>query len=495
MADQTFHYDVLIVGAGNAACSAAHAALDKKAKVGILEKASRHNRGGNSALTGHMRFVFNGLEDIRPLVKNATDDELRVLLERMPHRTEAEHWDDVMAVTNNQSDQEMLQVHVTESRNTVHWLASKGHDWTPSGGFKMPSDNILLMNGGGYGLQQRNFAALEKAGVAFHYETAATELIQDQTGRVIGVHALTPAGFVKFTAKSIVLACGSFESNPEMRARYLGPGWDMIRLRGVPFNTGDGLRMAMHIGAMPHGSWTTCHASPQDINLPPYKIPIGYSTEGSYARYMYPYSIMVNTQGERFVDEARDLRGRTYAAMGSAILTQPGGIAFQILDAKARKMDIYPMNYDKATTAKADTLEKLAAELDINVPNFINTVREFNGAIQPGEFNPDRHHLDGKCTAGLPINKSNYSLSVEEGPFEAFPVRCGMTFCYGGLKIDAKTAQTQHVAGRPIAGLYACGEMAGGLWVGNYASGSGMMAGATFGRIAGTNAALAALQS
>ena len=495
MSDETFHYDVLVVGAGNAACSAALAALDKKVRVGILEKASKGNRGGNSALTGHMRFVFNGLEDVRPLVRNASDAELRELLERMPHRTEAEHWDEVMSVTDNQSDQEMLQVHVTESLNTVQWLASKGHDWTPAGGFKTVSDNILLMNGGGYGLQQRNFAMLEKAGVIFHYSTAATELIVDQKGRVTGVRALTPDGFATFTAKSIVLACGSFESNPEMRARYLGPGWDMIHLRGVPFNTGEGLRMAMHIGAMPHGSWSTCHASPQDINLPKFKIPIGYSTEGSYARYMYPYSIMVNINGERFVDEAEDVRGRTYAKMGRAILTQPGGIAFQILDAKVRKMDIYPSNYEKATTAKADTLEKLAAELDINVPNFIKTVREFNGAIQPGEFNPDRYHLDGKCTAGITPRKSNYCLSVEEPPFEAFPVRCGMTFCYGGLKIDPKTAQTQHVGGWPIPGLYAAGEMAGGLWVGNYASGSGMMAGATFGRIAGTHAALAALQS
>ena len=417
MTDPTYHYDVLIVGTGNAACCAAHSAVEKGAKIGMLEKASKANRGGNSALTGHMRFVFNGVEDVRPLVRNMADDELRALLEHMPHRTEAEHWDEVMQVTNNQSDQDMLQVHVTESLKTVQWLASKGHDWVPAGGFKMPSDNILLMNGGGYGLQQRNFTLLEKAGVVFHYETAATELIQDQKGRVTGVRALTPNGFATFTAKSVVLACGSFEANPEMRARYLGAGWDTVRIRGVPFNTGDGLRMAMHIGAMPHGSWTTCHASPQDIDLPPFKIPVAYSTKASYARYMYPYSIMVNTNGERFVDEAYDLRGRTYAAMGRAILAQPGGIAYQILDAKARKMDIYPTNYDSATSAQADTLEKLGAELEINVPNFIKTVREFNAAIQPGQFNPDRHKLDGKRTAGIYPPKSNYCLSIEEPPF------------------------------------------------------------------------------
>ncbi len=121
-----------------------------------------------------MRFVFNGIEDVRPLVRNITDDELHAVLERLPHRTEAEHWDEVMQVTNNQSDQEMLQVHVTESLNTVQWLAAKGHDWVPAGGFKMPSDNVFMMNGGGYGLQQRNFAMLERAGASFHYETAAT---------------------------------------------------------------------------------------------------------------------------------------------------------------------------------------------------------------------------------------------------------------------------------------------------------------------------------
>jgi tricarballylate dehydrogenase len=400
-------------------------------------------------------------------------------------------WDEIMRVTHNQSDPDMLQVHVTESLKTVHWLASKGHDWVPA---TIRDDNVVTMNGGGPGLQQRNFAILEKAGVAYHYETAATELLQDQQGRVTGVRALTPRGFVNFTAGAVVLACGSFEANPEMRARYLGPGWDMAHIRGVPFNTGDGLRMAMNIGAMPHGSWSTCHASPQDINLPPFTVPSAHTLRDSQTRYMYPWGIMVNTNAERFVDEAWDTRGRTYASMGRAILAQPGGIAFQILDAKIRKMNLYTPNYATATAARADTLEQLAQELDLNVEKFVSTVRSFNAAVQPGEYNPDRHKLDGKCTRGIHPPKSNYALEIDAPPFEGFPVRCGLTFTFGGLRIDPKTAQVQHVAGRPIGGLYAAGEMAGGLWVGNYASGSGMMAGATFGRIAGTHAAAASQQ-
>jgi tricarballylate dehydrogenase len=464
----------------------------KTPRVGIIEKSTLRDRGGNSAMTGHIRFAFNGIEDLRPLVRGMSDDELRKLLDcGLPHRTADEMWDELMRATNNQSDQEMLQVHVTESLNTVQWLASKGHDWVQA---TATNDNVLTMNGGGAGLQKRNFQFLETAGVKFHYETAAMELIQDNQGRVTGVRALTPKGYATFNAKSIVLACGGFEANPEMRARYLGPNWDTIHVRGVPFNTGDGLRMAMDIGAMPHGSWTTCHASPQDINLPKFTVPSVHVHKDSLNRYMYPYGIMVNNKGERFVDEVSDTRGRTYANMGRAILAQPGGIAFQILDAKPRKMNLYTSNYSKATTAKADTLEKLAAELDINPASLVKTVREFNAAVQPGKYNPDRHILDGKCTAGIFPPKSNYALEIDEPPFEAWPVRCGITFTFGGLKIDPNTAQVQHVAGRPIPGLFAAGEMAGGLFVGAYASGSGMMAGATFGRIAGTHAGLAAIQ-
>jgi tricarballylate dehydrogenase len=490
MSDENHRYDVLVIGSGNAACAAALAAADGKVRVGVIEKAPKQDRGGNSALTGHMRFVFDGLDDIRPLVKNTSDDELRVLLERLPRRTEADAWDEVMRVTEGQTDQELLQVHVSQSKPTVHWLASKGHDWVPGSRW---NENILNPNGGGFGLQQRYYAMLEKAGVDFHYGTAAVELIRDASGGVAGVHALGPKGFVRFDAKAIVLACGSFEANPEMRARYLGPGWDMVHVRGVPYNTGDGLRMAMDIGAMPHGSWSTCHASPQDVALPAFTVPSG-AMHAEYNRYMHPYCIMVNSRGERFVDEADDLRGKTYAKMGRAILSQPGGIAFQIMDAKTRKLDLYPQMYRKATGARADTLEALAAELDIDAAQFVKTVRAFNAAV-PADLPPFSTNpvvLDGRATVGITPPKSNYTMTIEEPPFEGFAVRCGMTFTFGGLKIDPASAQVQHVAGRPVKGLYAAGEMVGGLWVGNYASGSGMMAGATFGRIAGAHAARAA---
>lgn len=490
MSDEGCHYDVLIVGGGNAACAAAHAALERTKSVGIIEKAPRRERGGNSAMTGHLRFAFNGIDDLRPLVRNMSDAELRKMLEGgLPHRTEAEIWDEMMRVTHNQSDPELLRVHVTESLKTVHWLAAKGHDWVPA---PTTNDNVLSMNGGGAGLQKRNFEILERTGAVFHYETAARELIEDKMGRVTGVRALTPNGYVVFHGKAVVLACGGFEANAEMRARYLGPGWDVVHVRGVPYNTGDGLRMAMDIGALPYGSWSTCHASPQDIAIPKFTVPSVHVHSDSMHRYMYPYGIMVNTKGERFVDEAWDTRGRTYASMGREVLAQPGGLAIQILDAKIREMNLYLPNYRKATTAKADTLEKLAEELGLPIANFVKTVREFNAAVQPGKYDPNRYQLDGKGTAGIYPPKSNYALEIDKPPFEAWPVRCGITFTFGGLQIEPQTGQVQHVAGRPIPGLYAAGEMVGGLFIGAYASGSGMMSGATFGRLAGTASSIEA---
>jgi tricarballylate dehydrogenase len=256
--------------------------------------------------------------------------------------------------------------------------------------------------------------------------------------------------------------------------------------------------MALDIGAMPYGSWTTCHASPQDIDRPEYSMPSSM-VSGSYQelnRYMFPYSIMVNAHGHRFVDEADDIRALTYAKMGRAILAQPGGIAFQIMDAKIRRFNLYPPAYDRATGSRAARVSELADALDIDPHGLEQTVRAFNAAVPLDRTaNPNPFHRDGVGTSGLAIPKSNYAMTISEPPFEGYAVRCGITFTFGGLRIEPRTAQVQHVAGRPLAGLFAAGEMVGGLFHGNYASGSGMMAGATWGRIAGTHAARAALES
>jgi tricarballylate dehydrogenase len=486
------YYDVLIVGAGNAAMCAAQAAADEGVSVGVLEKAPKDERGGNSALTGHMRFPYDSVDELEPLIDNPNRDDLSAIHDKLPSRTKEQLWDEIMFTTGGQVDQELLKVHVENAYETICWLRSKGHSWTPN--LAPTAGNTMQMDGRGYRLQQRHFAAAEQAGVKFHYETWLTDLIESPNGVVTGVRAQTPQGGVTINAGAVVLACGGFEANPEMRAKYLGPGWDTVKNRGVPYNTGDGLTAALDIGAMPHGSWSSCHASPQDSERPWYTLPSSVPNGGTRSsRYAYPYSIMVNTDAERFVDEASDVRGRTYAKMGRAILAQPGGLAWQIFDAKARKYDLLG-DYDKnkATGVKASSVEELASKISVDPRRLAVTIAEYNEAIQPGRLEPSPFALDHKRTDGLTPDKSNYSISIDEGPYEAYSVRCAITFTFGGLRIEPKTAQVQHRSGRGIPGLYTAGEMLGGLWHWNYPSGSGMMAGAVFGRIAGRNAAQAA---
>lgn len=484
MTDREIHTQVVVVGAGNAAMAAAVAAREQGAEVIVLEKAPRDHRGGNSALTIQMRFPYSGVDDLLPLIRGLSAEESGQMREQVTGYSQQQYWDDIMSVTGGLSDRELACALVREALPTVGWMRGLGHEWKPT--FKNPlSANAVSFAGGGYSLLERWFAAGRRLGIAVHYQARATELIQDSRGAVTGVRALRPSGFHTYHANAVVLACGSFESSPEMRARYLGTGWDSVKLRGVPYNTGDGLLMALGIGALPHGSWTTCHASPQDIARPAYDLP-GPGVAGDYwSRYAYPYSVMVNLDGRRFVDEGADWRGLTYARMGRAILAQPGAKAFQIFDARHRELGIL-RRYRDATVVRAGTLEALGEGLGIrDIATFVATLREYNAAILPGEFNAFRP--DGKAAANIDPPRRNWALPIDSAPFEGYPVTCGMTFCYGGLRISSR-GEVLHALDRPIPGLYAAGEMVGGLWAWNYPSGGGMMAGAVFGRIAGRSA-------
>ena len=489
MADRETRTQVLVVGAGNAAMAALVAAREQGADVVALEKAPRLHRGGNSALTVHMRFPYAGMQDLAPLMPDTSEEELHQMAERISGYTQQRYWDDIMTVTEGLSDKALVEIVVTQALPTIQWMLGHGHRWEPS--YRNPlSANVVSFAGGGYSLQERWFAAAERLGGQVQYEARAMELMQDAQGRVTGVRVLTPAGFHTYHAKAVILACGSFESSPEMRARYLGPGWDTVKLRGIPYNTGDGLLMAMDIGALPYGSWSTCHASPQDFNRPAYDLPGPGVTGDFWSRYAYPYSVMVNLDGRRFVDEGETWRGLTYAKMGRAILAQPEAKAFQLFDTKHRRAGVLKA-YDNVAGIRADTMEDLGHQLGIrNVPALADTVKTYNDAVQPGEFNPFR--LDGKGAVGITPPRSHWALPLDTPPFEGFAVTCGMTFCYGGLQITTN-GEVLHTMDRIIPGLYAAGEMVGGLWAWNYPSGAGMMAGAVFGRIAGNAAARFAL--
>ena len=286
-------------------------------------------------------------------------------------------------------------------------------------------------------------------------------------------------------SKAVILACGGFEANAEMRARYLGPNWDLVKVRGTKYNTGQGLRMALDIGAAPAVHWSGCHAVQWDLNAPP----VGDLDVGDrFQKHGYPFGIVVNAYGKRFIDEGLDFHSYTYAKYGREVLNQPNLFAWQIFDQKPLHLLRDEYRIPRCTKERADTWEELVGKLEgVDPKGFLDTIREFNTAPRPDvPFNPNIH--DGLRTHGLAIDKSNWAQKLDTPPYEAYGVTSGVTFTFGGLKVSNDT-EVQDAAGAAIPGLFAAGEIIGGLYYHNYASGTGLMAGGVFGRIAGRSAA------
>jgi tricarballylate dehydrogenase len=336
--------------------------------------------------------------------------------------------------------------------------------------------------GGGWGLVDQLIKRAESLGIEIRYATAMRKLLQDQKGVVTGVHVMGPDGYADIHAKSVVLACGGFEANPEMRVRYYGAGWESCRVRGTRYNTGDGLNAALAIDAQAFGGWSTCHAVQWDISAPPFGDRVVLD---NFQKHSYPIGIVVNMKGERFVDEGADYRNHTYAKYGREVMKQPQRAAVQIFDAKTIDMVRDEYRIHQVTKATADTIEELAQKLEINVEGLKKTVSEFNAACQPGKYNPSI--LDGVKTEGITPPKSNWALPIDKAPFTGFAVTCGITFSFGGLRINDK-GEVQNTSDRTIPGLYAAGEMVGGIFYENYLGGAGLMSGAVFGRLAGESA-------
>jgi tricarballylate dehydrogenase len=254
---------------------------------------------------------------------------------------------------------------------------------------------------------------------------------------------------------------------------------------------GAGIRMALEAGAQPHGHWSGCHAVGWDLNSPPYgDLAVG----DNFQKHSYPLGIMVNARGERFVDEGADFRNYTYARYGSVILAQPDMFAWQIFDAKVVDLLRDEYRIRQVTRVRADTLEELVTRLEgVDAARALATIHEFNAAVATDvPFNPAVK--DGRGTPGLAVPKSNWANPLDTPPYEAYAVTCGVTFTFGGLKITEQ-AEVEDTAGHPIPGLYAAGELVGGLFYHNYPGGTGLTSGSVFGRIAGTSASASATAS
>lgn len=484
-------YDVVVVGCGNAGLSAALAAHQAGGNVLVLERAPRDQRGGNSMYTGGaFKFAYSSVEDITDIIPDLSPEQLAIT--DFGTYPEGDFLDDLARLTEFRTEPDLASVLVEESKATVLWHRSNGVTFLPKyhkdafkvgGRYKFWGGDPLEVGAGGRGLIESLVRAAERAQIEVQYETRARELLLDRRG-IVGLKVEQDREIRTIECGAVVLAAGGFGASADWRARYLGPGWDLAKVRGTRFNTGDGIAMAMQAGATAAGHWSGCHAVSVDLNSPNFG---DHRIGGNhFERHSYAFGLMINNRGERFVDEGADFRNFTYAKYGAKVIQQPGQMAWQVFDAR---MAEYLRAEYRGRTSKvtADTVEGLANRMDgVDKTAFLRTIGEYNAAIcEPdAKFNPTV--LDGVRTSGLEIDKSNWALPMVKPPFVAFPVACGITFTYGGLMINT-ASQVIHQDGTPIPGLYAAGEMAGGLHYFNYAGGSGLTAGAVFGRRAGTN--------
>ena len=478
---------VVVIGGGNAALNAAIAAAESDADVLLLERAPFALRGGNSRFTaGAMRTVYGGVEDLRRLMPELTEDE--IARTDFGSYSRERFYDDMGRVTQYRADPDLTERLIESSFETLLWMHGRGVRFLPlygrqsfevDGQVRFWGGLTVEAWGGGPGLVDSLTTIARKAGVDVRYGARATALQATNKGFTVRV------GSESLDADAVVLACGGFESNPAWRTRYLGPGWDLAKVRGTRFNTGDGIRMAVDVGGATRGNWSGCHAVAWDMNAPEFgDLDVG----DNFQKHSYPFGILVNREGRRFVDEGADFRNYTYARYGREVLNQPGQCAWQIFDAKVSHLLRDEYRIRQVTKATANSIDELAAKLEsVDSNALVAEIQRYNAAVDT-ETPFDPTVKDGRGTRGLTVPKSNWANRLDTPPFMAYGVTCGITFTFGGLAVDA-SARVLGEDGEPIRGLFAAGELVGGLFYFNYPGGSGLTSGAVFGRIAGTGAA------
>lgn len=482
---------VVVVGAGNAALCAALSARERGAAVSVLERAPLEERGGNSAFTaGAMRVAYDGIEDLMRLMPDLTDDEI-ANTDFGIYQASA-FLADFARVTGDRCDPELAETVCANSLDTLLWMREQGVRFLPLYGaqafrvgdkFRFWGGLTIQTSGGGRGLIDSLARACERVGIAIQYG-ARVVAIRREGGRAVGV-TVDDNGTERFVpGDAVVIASGGFESSAELRARYLGPDWDLVPVRGTAHNLGEGLLAGLAVGASPAGNWSGCHAVAWDRNAPEFGDRV---VADQFQKHSYPFGMMINAEGERFVDEGADFRNYTYAKYGRAILAQPLHFAWQIFDEHTSHLLRDEYRIREVTRVQADSIEGLAQRMGIDTARFTRTVEDFNAAVMTDvAFDPTIK--DGRGTRGLTIPKSNWANPLDAPPYRAFAVTCGITFTFGGLRINSR-AEVLDTYLKPIPGLYAAGEVVGGLFYSNYPGGSGLTSGAVFGRISGAAAA------
>lgn len=455
-------YDIIVVGCGAAGTSAALAAAEEaKAqnldiKIAILERASFEERGGNTRWTA----AYMRMENIDNPAPNFIEDMLKF--------------------SDYYADEQYIRTLHENAGSTLRWVESKGvdFDFLPTM-FLTASKPRLLPVGGGRAIVDTLSLRARALGVEIIYETTAWDLVLDESGNVRGLKVRIAEGeTLTLSTNAVILAAGGFQGSHEMMAQYIGRHAHKIPTvaEGGLFNKGEAIRMALRIGAKGQGQFDAFHAETVDPR----------SKREEAGVMMYPYGILVNQQGERFVDEGETTIDEQYEAVARKIFYEcEGHIAYMISD---QKMYDVPGHEEALQTEVppivADTIEELAKALDIPSEKLFKTVEGFNEACPTGEFLFNQK--DGLAAREITPPKSNWSIPINKGPFIAYPIICCNVFTNGGLATDTN-GRVLSGDNHPIPGLYAAGETAG-LYYGKYPGGTSVLRCLVFGKRAGEHA-------
>ncbi len=483
--------DIIVIGGGSAAHEAAVAAREAGAeRVVMLEKAPKEEFGGNARYshTG-FRFAYDGAREIREFLPDLDQKTFDAFV--MPAYTRENFLADLTRVTEKRIDPVLANFLVDNSNAGIHWMKEKGIRFEHEKSVVVNGRNyfepgaVILPIGGGLGQLLKWRAIADSLGIEIRYEAKVCAILGSEHA-VEGVRVLTPDGEYDLHARAVICCSGGFQASAEMRAKFLGPGADFMRVRGSKHDTGEVLNMLIALGAKTAGHWQGAHATPIDAAAPDGAIPLRDDGHGNSAnRYEYKFGITVNALGQRFYDEGENKHSYTYAKTGRAVLAQPGALAHQLFDATTVKL-FRQGNYVGATMHEANTIPELAKMIGLAPEILVRTVEEFNAACDDKiPFDPG--NLDGKRTSGITPKKSNWAVKIEKPPFRAYPVTCGVTFTFGGVKIDTR-ARVLGVSDKPIRGLYASGDVVG-LFFHNYPGNTGQTRNVVFSRVAGREAA------
>tara|TARA_B100000686_G_scaffold135789_1_gene143007 strand:+ start:83 stop:1555 length:1473 start_codon:yes stop_codon:yes gene_type:complete len=474
-------HDVLVVGTGVAGLSAALAAHQSGASVLVIDRAPQDEYGGNTRYTEaflrmtDMDSVSDDFEE--RFLENSGWYPDPVMVSEMA--SDRENWPSIVSSL-PMNDPDVISRFSERAGPTLRWLNQVGIKFeTASTPFLTTSTTRLAPIGGGYAIVEALREELIRLEVRIEYETTATGLITKDDGSISGLLCdAKDKGRICLEAKAVLLCCGGFEGSTEMLSRYIGPRASFIRpiARGGFYNKGEGIRMAIDIGASVSGQFGLFHAEPMDPR----------SGKPEAAIFGYPYGILINKMGNRFVDEARGSVDATYERVTRQIMQQPEGLAYAVFDDKTTDIPRFSTSIrTDQPPLQADSIQSLAGQMNIPSKALEKTISEYNRCCLDGSFEFSKP--DGLATQGLTPSKSNWARPIDRQPYRAYPMIAGNVFTFGGLKVDPD-ARVLNQDGRPIPGLYAAGETMG-IYFNDYVGSTSVLRGATFGKLAGEHAA------